>query len=305
MGIKGVKIKRHLVFQQEFSAEFCRGVNVLIGGNATGKTTLMREMYYTLGCRGDSPLLDELKRSNIHTQSVETDRLVMYFNEAVNAHSLVYTFIPEKDILEHAMGLLAFIEQKYTGFSEIYRHVLVNAMDTHTTTQSAMQKSVGEKISDIIGGRVEWVEGEGAFYTIKVDGNRIPFMFEASGYKRLGYLGLLVACGQLDEGSVLFWDEPENSLNPEILPKLADILLDLARNGVQIFIATHSEILASYLAVSRKNGDDVLFHSLYKDGEQIKINSSDRFDLLEPNNLRAEPVKLYEMEIAKGLGGNA
>jgi hypothetical protein len=47
-----------------------------------------------------------------------------------------------------------------------------------------------------------------------------------------------------------------------------------------------------------------MLNSLYKDLEQIKANTSDRFDLLEPNNLTAEPVRLYEKQIVRGLGGN-
>ena len=108
--------------------------------------------------------------------------------------------------------------------------------------------------------------------------------------------------GLLENGSVLFWDEPENSLNPEHISDLVDILLELSRNGVQIFIATHSEILASYFAVNRQDDDDVMFTSLYKDDKQIKATTSNRFDLLEPNNLTTEPVKLYEKEIEKGVG---
>jgi len=83
-----------------------------------------------------------------------------------------------------------------------------------------------------------------------------------------------------------------------------DVLLELSRNGVQIFIATHSELFASYFAVNRNKCDNVTFTSLYKDGEQIKANTSDRFDFLEPNNLNAEVVKLYKKELRKGLGGN-
>jgi predicted ATPase len=144
------------------------------------------------------------------------------------------------------------------------------------------------------------------FYTIRTDGTIIPFDNEASGFKKLGYLGLLVASGHLEPGSVLFWDEPENSLNPELVPVLVDILLRLSRSGVQIFIATHSEILAEYFAVLRKKskGDEVKFFSLYKDGEQIKYDADSRFDLLRPNNLMAESAKVYELEIERGFGDN-
>jgi predicted ATPase len=225
---------------------------------------------------------------------------VLYCDEKDKIGSIV--FIPEKDILEHAKGLLTFIEQKQTGFSKIYKDVLINAQDVPTQMQSETQQKVGKMIVDTIGGEVRWDKGEGSFYTLRTDGTRIPFANEASGYKKLGFLGLLVTSGQLEKGSVLLWDEPENSLNPELMPVLVDILLELQRGGVQVFIATHSEILAGYFAVNRREGDSMMFHSLYKDGGQIKVSSNDRFDLLEPNKLTEEPVKLYEKELERTFG---
>jgi AAA15 family ATPase/GTPase len=263
MAIDRVEIKDFLVFKGEFALDFCPGVNVIIGGNGTGKTTLLRKLY------------------------------------SENANCV---FIPEKDILEHSKGLLTFIEKKQNGFGQIYRDVLINAMDSPTIEVSDTQRAILEKIYRIIDGEVRYDDGEGNFYTLKSNGDRVFFSNEASGYKKFGLLGLLVTSGQLEKGAVLLWDEPENSLNPGLMPVLVDILLELQRGGVQIFVATHSEILASYFAVNRQEGDSVMFHSLYKDGEHIKVNSNDRFDLLEPNKLTEESVKLYEKELDRGLG---
>jgi predicted ATPase len=299
MAIQRVEIHNMLLFKGKFTAEFCSGVNVIIGGNATGKTTLIRALYY--GNPANRTIIDGTMITENFPKSVGIVAKRALPNGRKTTSNI---YIPEKDILEHAQGLLTFIEQKQTGFSEIYRNFLIAAQDIPTQEQSEMQRSIGQKIAAIIGGDICWDKGDGSFYTMKTDGSRVPFAYEASGFKRLGFLGLLVACGQLEPGSVLFWDEPENSLNPELIPVLVDILLELSRNGVQIFLATHSELLASYFAVNRVSGDEVLFLSLYKDGDQIKADTNDRFDLLEPNNLTKEPVKLYEKEIEKGLGGN-
>jgi predicted ATPase len=85
------------------------------------------------------------------------------------------------------------------------------------------------------------------------------------------------------------------------MPDLVEILFELQRNGVQIFIATHSEILASYFDVLRKKNNEVMFYSLYRDGEQIKSDKSEKFGFLKPNKLTAEQVKLYECEVERGL----
>jgi hypothetical protein len=45
MAINRVEIQDFLVFKGKFVVDFCPGVNVLIGGNATGKTTLMKCSY--------------------------------------------------------------------------------------------------------------------------------------------------------------------------------------------------------------------------------------------------------------------
>jgi AAA15 family ATPase/GTPase len=302
MAIDRVEIKDFLVFKGEFAVDFCPGVNVLIGANATGKTTLLKAMYENIRTIIYHRALPDIPGKIIFNtgQAAFSKGNVRVLSDVTeNTHAV---YIPEKDILEHAKGLLTFIEDKQTGFSQIYKDVLIKAQDIPTQKQTETQKNIGKIISDKIGGEVKWDKGDGSFYTIKTNGDRIPFANEASGFKKLGFLGLLVACGQLENGSILFWDEPENSLNPELMPVLVDILLDLQNNGVQIFLATHCEILASYFAVNRPKVDSVMFHSLFKDGEHIKVSSNDRFDLLEPNKLTDEPLKLYEKELDRTFG---
>ena len=45
MAITKIEINDFLVFKNDFTATFSEGVNVVIGGNATGKTTLLKAMY--------------------------------------------------------------------------------------------------------------------------------------------------------------------------------------------------------------------------------------------------------------------
>jgi predicted ATP-dependent endonuclease of OLD family len=311
MAINRIEVKDFLAFRDKFACDFCKGANIIIGSNSTGKTTLLKVLYFS---KTAQYLNSKMKKSGSKqiTFSNEDTQLLIKQKDFIlgwkdtnyrydNSPITGYVFIPEKDILEHAKGLLKFIKDKQTGFSQIYEDYLVNAQDVPLQEQTALQQKIGTMISDTIGGDVHWDNGEGAFYTLRHDGTRIPFANEASGYKKLGFLGLLVTSGQLEKGSVLLWDEPENSLNPKLMPVLVDILLELTRNGTQIFLATHSEILASYFNVLRKNDDSVMFYSLYEDGGQIKADSSNRFDLLTPNNLTAEQVKLYKKEIEKDL----
>jgi predicted ATPase len=298
-----VEIRDFLVFRGEFAVDFCSGVNVLIGGNGSGKTTLMRCLY---GLQDKIDQMDtlDIARMQFHHSLLLNDgenppsekeftfekewgsaRLVVDLMRLDSAGKLLqFVYIPEKDILEHAKGLLTFIEQKQTGFSAVYRNVLIAAQDVPTNTQTETQRILGQKIAEIIGGDMRWDKGEGSFYTLRTDGKRIPFANEASGFKKLGFLGLLVSSGQLNPGSVLFWDEPENSLNPELIPTLVDILLKLQRGGVQIFIATHSYDVARWFELNKTGGDSLRYFNLRKSGDGIVADVADDYVSL-PNSV--------------------
>ncbi len=76
---------------------------------------------------------------------------------------------------------------------------------------------------------------------------------------------MLIQNGMLTEGSVLFWDEPETNLNPELFDKVVGLLLELQRSGVQVFIATHDHVLLKQLDLQATTGDAVEFHALHPD----------------------------------------
>ncbi|MDR1482654.1 MAG: AAA family ATPase [Synergistaceae bacterium] len=60
MAIDRAKIKDFLVFKGEFAVNFCRGVNVLIGANATGKTTLMKALYAVCNISSSTIIREEI-----------------------------------------------------------------------------------------------------------------------------------------------------------------------------------------------------------------------------------------------------
>jgi len=131
---------------------------------------------------------------------------------------------------------------------------------------------------------------------------RIPFAAEASGYKKFGLLGLLVSSGQLEPGAILFWDEPENSLNPELVPVLVDILLELAQSGVQIFIATHDYTLARYFDIRQDKDIPVMFHNFTKnDKGLISCVSSAEYVKIPDNLLESASADLFKAVVADAL----
>jgi hypothetical protein len=95
---------------------------------------------------------------------------------------------------------------------------------------------------------------------------------------------LLVTSGQLDEGSVLLWDEPENSINPGLIPTLVSILFELQKGGVQIFIATHSYDVARWFELNKKSENSLRYFNLSKTDNGIAADVADDYVSL-PNSV--------------------
>jgi len=153
-----------------------------------------------------------------------------------------------------------------------------------------------------IDGKVSIKEEE--FFLRNKQGN-LEFSLLAEGTRKLGLLWLLIQNGTLLQGSVLFWDEPETNLNPKLYGILMDILLELQRNGVQIFLATHDYVILKELDLRKKNSDKIAFHSLFRDrdGGQIICNTINSYLDIHPNTIAEAFADLYDREVKRSLGG--
>ena len=107
----------------------------------------------------------------------------------------------------------------------------------------------------------------------------------------------------LSPGSVLFWDEPETNLNPKLFGVLMEVFLELQRNGVQIFLATHDYVVLKELDLRAREADQVAFHALYRDDEtgEIACATSNSYRDVHPNAIADTFTDLYDREIARSL----
>ena len=117
---------------------------------------------------------------------------------------------------------------------------------------SALAKSILPLLDPLINGTIAIDNDE--FYIVKKNGQKINFELEAEGFKKIGILWQLLMNETITENTILLCDEPEANLNPEFLPVIADCLLALSRQHVQILISTHNYILAKYIEIRAKDG---------------------------------------------------
>jgi hypothetical protein len=90
------------------------------------------------------------------------------------------------------------------------------------------------------------------------------------------------------------------------MPVLVDIFLELQRDGVQIFIATHNNNLAQLFDVKQTDKDSLLFCNLSKnDDGTIHCDSASTYSELSKNVLEDADEALYKVVVAKAMGVDA
>ena len=315
------------------------GINVLVGANGTGKTHLMKVAYAACDVsKTDIGFADKIVRvfmppggaigrlvkrrgagSSCEVRIHRGDRrLRLSFSTRTKAaasanakdalawratpvRSSVY--IPAKEMLANAPGFLYLHAQGKIHFEDIYPDILNRAYRPALRGPAPSErKRLLTILQRAIDGEVR-VSNEEFF--LRSGGMDLEFPLVAEGMRKIGLLWLLIRNGALPERSVLFWDEPETNLNPKLFGVVVEVLLELQRMGVQIFIATHDYAILKELDLRKKNGDKLVFHSLYRDGDgEIACRTVHTYLDIHPNAIAEAFTDLYDREVERSLGAS-
>lgn len=328
MSIKKVEIENFTAFD-DVSVDFSKGVNVILGENGTGKTHLLKLNYvlssYTNPNNNDANAFQkyfmiehknllkdnsksfanihiEYKKKNINYTLNKNGLLVNNYRKSdVENNSNV--FIPAKDMLSHSKGLLE-MAKKYSNempFDKSLLDIIEKAKQWKVDVVPELGKNIMPKLENMIDGTII-VEND-TFFVKKHNGTKVEFSVEAEGIKKIGLLWQLIMNESITKDSILFWDEPEANINPKLLKDVAAILLELSKNGVQIFVATHNYVFAKYIEVLMNDTDKVTFHSLYKtENNGVKCESNRNFRELKHNSIISSLDVLIEQVFDLDLG---
>lgn len=313
-------------------------INLVIGGNGSGKTFLLKAIYCSLRT------LEEYKRGNEQRSAAEilADKLYWTFQAekigdmvskgaesplssmiAFDQNDFGYSFgkdtskqisslenhvsprgsnsifLPAKEVLSLYQIILKSREQdKAFGFDDTYFD-LAKAL--------RMAPSKGKNYKEFAQSRTQ-LEGilggvveydEASGRWLFVKGrHKFPIGVTAEGIKKIAILDTLLGNRYLDTNSVVLIDEPESALHPSAVSQLLDIVAMLAERGIQFFMASHS-----YFVVKK------LFLIAQEHGWSIPVISAtdstwvcdDLRNGMPDNPIIAESIHLYQQEVELAL----
>lgn len=313
-------------------------INLVIGGNGSGKTFLLKAIYSSLRT------LEEYKRGNEQrsTSEILADKLYWTFQTekigdlvtkgadaalssalTVDDHTFSYSFgkdtskqisslenhvppratnsifLPAKEVLSlHQIILKSREQDKVFGFDDTY-YDLAKALRVAPSRGKNFKEFAESRI------RLESILGgkvefdEATGRWLFVKGRqKFPIGVTAEGIKKIAILDTLLGNRYLDTNSVVLIDEPESALHPTAISQLLDIVAMLAERGIQFFMASHS-----YFVVKK------LFLIAQERGWAVPVISatggnwfaSDLKEGMPDNPIIAESIRLYHQEVDMAL----
>lgn len=313
-------------------------INLVIGGNGSGKTFLLKAIYTSLRT------LEDYKRGNEQRSASEilADKLYWTFQaekigdlvrkgaDAPLSSSITFDgkdfsysfgkdtskqisslenhipprasnsiFLPAKEVLSlHQIILKSREQDKVFGFDDTYFD-LAKALNIVTTK--------GRNIAEFAKSRSELEEILGGVIEYDVDSGRwlfvkgrhkFPIGVTAEGIKKIAILDTLLGNRYLNTSSVVLIDEPESALHPTAISKLLDIVAMLAERGIQFFLASHSYFVVKKLFLMAQERNWSIPVISACDGDWV---CDDLKNGMPDNPIIAESIRLYKEEVELAL----
>jgi predicted ATPase len=278
MKIQSALFEQFTVFQK-VAFDFAPGINILVGANSTGKTHVLKAMYALQKAYDTTVRTDGTQAAHHQVAGLATmNKLqrVFRFSVPLMGHVHIVTdigkmcawsqpsdqtprartcapairspvpclLLPTREFLAHFEGFIAAYSARELSFDETYFDLCVALSASPLKGERAKwAENVVARIRRELPGEVQLRDGR--FYIGDLESN-----VAAEGHRKVAMLVQLLRNGGITENSTLYWDEPESSLNPRLIKVLADVLLVLASQGVQIFLATHDYLLSRELSLA-------------------------------------------------------
>lgn len=299
------------------------------------------------GTRGDAQLAATFASGQTYTAKFNGSAEAVNIRQHTASEVLPAIFIPTKEVLSLVRGLTAeqpdfpTIERIFDdGYLDLARQLAKEgANDLNARVQLDPKfASIVPRLANLIGGQYLLENGRFVFepgrYEERISTSRTRAMhaqmyqdstewkfvpsskhhlssgMTAEGFRKIGVLQRLLSNGSLNPGTTgpLLWDEPESNLNPKLMRDLVQALLELARNGQQVILATHDYVLLKWfdLLMDKGKGDHVIFHRLYRnEGEEnVRHEGQSDYSIVGRSAISNTFAELYDEDVKRALGGD-
>jgi predicted ATPase len=211
-------------------------------------------------------------------------------------------YLPTRELLTIYPGFVSIYEGHYLEFEETWRDTcLLLGAPLRRGPRATGIDDLLAPLEAAMGGSIE-LDKNGRFYFNSATG-RMEMPLVAEGLRKLGMLARLIATGVLLDKGCLFWDEPEANLNPRLIKRVAQSIVDLSLGGIQVFIATHSLFLLRELEIlleAAKARVDARFFGLHAKPEGVAVSQGTSVDDIGAIAVLDEELEQSDRFLAKG-----
>ena len=323
----------------QFKCEKLGNINLIIGGNGTGKTILLKALYSAMRTleeykRGNEPrnaseiLADKLywtfeieKIGDLVSKGADeplsfklrfdgqdfsyrfgkdTTKSIQTLENHVLPRSSNSIFLPTKEVLSlHHIILQSRELSKTFGFDDTYLDLARALRQPPTGGRNYQPFAMSRKNLS------EILEGKVEYdeklgrWQFKKGNQKFPIGVTAEGIKKISILDTLLGNRYLDQNSVIFIDEPESALHPAAISKFLDIIAMLAEFGIQFFMASHSYFVIKKLFLIAQKKERLSIPII-----SVKDDLWDIANLREglpDNTIIDESIQLYKEEVELAL----
>ena len=224
--------------------------------------------------------------------------LSINYGRLPNPESALY--IPPHEFLSIYEGFISAYTNRESSFDETYYDlsIALNALPLRGPRAEEI-KSLIDPLEKAIGKSTRITQENGRFY-VKMPEGKLEAQLVSEGIRKIAGLIYLINNGALTKNGILFWDEPEENLNPRYIKAVVDLLQILSRAGIQIFIATHDYLLSQELSLLAEYPSDtsLKFFAMHKKSARsgVEIESGNSLVDIDNNPILDEFAAHYDHE---------
>ncbi|WP_027186139.1 AAA family ATPase [Desulfovibrio inopinatus] len=313
-------------------------INLVIGGNGTGKTFLLKALYSAMRTleeyrRGDDQrtaaeiLADKLywtfqpdkigdlvtkgadgplscavqfdDQNFIYSFGKDTTKQISSLENHVQPRSSNSIFLPAKEVLSlHQIILKSREQDKTFGFDDTYLDLARALRQSPTRGKNYSEFAKSRQSLEDILGGRVEYDEASGRWQFKKGNQKFPIGVTAEGIKKIAILDTLLGNRYLDTNSIVFIDEPESALHPVAVSKFLDIVAVLAERGIQFFLASHSYFVVKKLFLIAQEQNVSIPVISAHDNEWVTANLKDG---MPENTIIDESIRLYKEEVGLAL----